>query len=88
MSRPYIKINNLSLATASNILTLDYTAFKLRGGGQMVLTGFGSAKTFTLLQSNKFTDSVTFSSTQSSGTYSVTLSFAPLGGFANYTYRF
>lgn len=93
MSRPYLKIDSVEYthggASASpGMLTLTYTAFKLRGGGTMSLTGL-TDNTFTFSQpnSNVIAASLTFSvsPTQSYADYNLDLNYFRLGGLGEIT---
>lgn len=90
MSRPYININSMSYATASSVLTMNYTVYKLRGGNSMVLSGFTNNITFNELLSNEPSLTLTFSvsPTQSTGTYNFSILSSPLGAYDNYTLTF
>lgn len=98
MSRPYIQINSMSYATASSVLTMNYTFYKLRvQPAAMVITGFsGSVVSFNEVNANSDyvyginTETLTFSvaATQSSGTYNMVLRYPSLGNSATYRLTF
>jgi hypothetical protein len=85
MSRPYIHITSASYATASGgVLTLNYQAYRVRGGGPATLSGLTNSVNFTILGTTlDGTESVTFSRTAIGGTPSglknLVITFPELG---------
>jgi len=98
MSRPYIQINSMSYATASSVLTMNYTFYKLRSQpASITITGFsGSVISYNETNTSSDyvlginTETLTFSvsPTQSKGTYNMTLNYAALGDTTTYTLTF
>lgn len=82
MSRPYIHIT--SATYSANVLTMNYQAYRTRGGGPATLTGLTNSVTFTILGNTlDGNESVTFSRTAIGGTPSglknLVISFPELG---------
>lgn len=82
MSRPYIHIT--SATYSAGVFTMNYQAYKTRGGGPATLSGLSSSVNFTILGNTlDGNESVTFSRTAIGGTPSgsknLVITFPDLG---------
>jgi len=82
MSRPYIHIT--SATYSANVLTVNYQAYRTRGGGPATLSGLTNSVIFTILGNTlDGNESATFSRTAiggtPSGTKNLVITFPELG---------
>lgn len=47
MSKPYFRINSVTYSTSNKVLTMNYTFYKLRGGGTVNIYGLSNSISFT-----------------------------------------
>ena len=47
MSKPYFRINSVTYSTSNKVLTMNYTFYKLRGGGTVNILGLSNSISFT-----------------------------------------
>lgn len=59
MSRPYININSMSYTAP--VLTMNWTYYKTRGGGDYTITGFSNSISFSDSNANNPSETLTFS---------------------------
>lgn len=62
MSRPYANINSATFNRTTNVVTLDLTAFRLRGQSTLTIGGFTQSQTVALSDGYYSNSSLTFSS--------------------------
>jgi hypothetical protein len=60
MSRPYININSSSYDSATDVITFDVTALRLRGETSLTVGGFTQSRTISLTDGRYLTDEVGF----------------------------
>ena len=58
MSRPYININSSSYNSATDVITFDVTALRLRGETSLTVGGFTQSRTISLTDGRYLTDEV------------------------------
>ena len=58
MSRPYININSSSYNSATDVITFDVTALRLRGETSLTVGGFTESRTISLTDGRYLTDEV------------------------------
>ena len=58
MSRPYININSSSYDSATDVITFDVTALRLRGETSLTVGGFTQSRTISLTDGRYLTDEV------------------------------
>ena len=58
MSRPYININSSSYDSATDVITFDVTALRLRGETSLTIGGFTQSRTISLTDGRYLTDEV------------------------------
>jgi hypothetical protein len=60
MSRPYININSSTYDSATDVITFDVTALRLRGETSLTVGGFTQSRTISLTDGRYLTDEVGF----------------------------
>lgn len=80
MSRPYVNINSSNYNSTTDVVTLDITAFRLRGQSTLTIGGFTTSQTISLsngyYSNSSFTFSANINGTSSIGN-SATSTFSP-----------
>lgn len=74
MSRPYLNINSATFSYASDVVTLDITALRMRGQSSITLGGFSASQTINLTNGYYKNSSYTFSAVLDGATAATTAS--------------